>query len=75
MNAEHIKAEWTKALATVSRERMLTLIGEQSANRDAAERRAREARAEGFKSRAERADAFALLHADLREMAVRAYYG
>ena len=75
MDEKHIRAEWTKALERTTRERMLSLIGEQSAEREAAERRAAEWLRSGATGEAARETARAMLHADLRAMTVRAYYG
>lgn len=74
MNAEHIKSEWSKGLARVDGDRLIHLIGEQSAYREDAEGRAARLRKAGATVAAERAEESAQLHAELREMAVRAYY-
>lgn len=74
MNTEHIKSEWVKGLARVDTDRLIHLIGEQSANREDAEGRAARLRKAGATVAAERAEQFAQLHAELRETTVRAYY-
>lgn len=74
MNVEWIKAKWAADLKRVGRDRMVTLIGEQTAHREDAEGRAGRLRKAGANVAADQAEAMAQLHAELRELTVREFY-